>query len=117
MPPRESTRAFIGDQEVSVDDFTFLPNEPIAGDGSATTSPIGFLRRAGWTVVQRSSETGEVRKLCGSLGPSRAQNAMEGELEMHRHVIPHDFPIHVVVSKHSPLPSASTWYFVVASCR
>ncbi|CAK0790677.1 unnamed protein product, partial [Prorocentrum cordatum] len=69
-PPRGEMRAFIGEREVPVKVFVFVPGEKIAGDGSCSTSPLTSLVRAGWDVVQWDAVQGVLHMIIGSI-PSR----------------------------------------------
>ena len=78
-PPVDCIRAFIGDDEVPAHSFRFVPEAPLAGDGSATTSPLESLRRGGWGVVQWDRERGVLLRLIGSLPHFLPQSAVCAE--------------------------------------
>eukprot|EP00959_Pyramimonas_sp_CCMP1952_P180928 3783455-Pyramimonas_sp.AAC.1 len=78
-PPSSVTRAFVGDEEVSLSQFRFVSGEPVAGDGSASTSLLESLRRGGFGVVQWNPATGKLHRLLGTLPPTSAQTAVEAE--------------------------------------
>ena len=78
-PPSAVTRAFEGDDEVPLASFRFAPSEPVAGDGSASTSPLESLRRGGFGVVQWVRATGKLLRLLGTLPLASAQSAVAAE--------------------------------------
>ena len=73
------TRAFIGDQEVPVENFEFVPTEPVAADGTAYNVRWGCLARAAWAAVQQVH--GQLRWIAGTVAKTNGQNAVTAEHE------------------------------------
>ena len=76
-PPQSDTRAFVGDEEVPVEGFTFDSEARAASDGSATNVRWPAIARAAWVVTQYVKGTWRV--LMGTVGPHLRQNAAVAE--------------------------------------
>ena len=65
-------RAFIGDAEVGYNEFSWIPELPVAGDGSGAHVKHFDIRRAGWAAVQCSMD-GVLRGIYGANSPDEPQ--------------------------------------------
>ena len=64
------------------DQFTFIANEPVAADGSASNVKWGRLARAAWAAVQEVH--GTLRWIAGTVAKTAGQNAVTAEHEAAR---------------------------------